>query len=144
MNIIKNEKLIAAYERALEISNLRNVVTNKQKIDRYINSEDSYYLKILDEGSARAFARGGYTGVTIEYLAKYVCNTECFREVALALVKLLDHEIINSIHCGQINNVVFEPFKHDHDAYANYVDDDPDDDNDYNEYTDQELILNLR
>lgn len=38
MNIIKNERLLAAYERALEISNLRNVVINKQKIDAYINS----------------------------------------------------------------------------------------------------------
>lgn len=143
MNIIKNDKLISAYERALEISNLRNVVSNKQKIDAYINSKKSKYLTILDEGSERAYARGGYTGVTIEYLAKFVCNTECFREVAIALVKLLDHEIINSIHCGHINNVVFESFAMGHDNYVNYVNCD-EYNNNYNADIDEELILYLR
>lgn len=103
----------------------------------------SKYLTILDEGSDRARARGGYTGVTIEYLAKYVCNTECFREVALALVKLLDHEIINSIYCGHINNIVFESFAHGHDDYADYVNCDEDNSN-YNPDIDEELILYLR
>ena len=59
-------------------------------------------------------------------------------------ISFYENEIINSIYCCHINNVVFESFKIGHDAYADYVYIDLKNGEDYNADTDEELTLYLR
>ena len=57
------------------------------KLNNYFKWNGTGLLEILDTPSDTAFARGGYTGVTAQYLLTYVVNTsselllECINEL---------------------------------------------------------------
>lgn len=48
-----------------------------------------------------------YTGVTIEYLSKYVLNDLDIDRLALIMLDLLDNELVDSLYCSDAKEIVF-------------------------------------
>jgi hypothetical protein len=79
------------------------------KLNNYFKWNGTGLLKILDTPSDTAFARGGYTGVTAQYLLTYVVNTSS--ELLLECInELLAERIIATINCDHIERQVFEMY----------------------------------
>lgn len=79
------------------------------KLNNYFKWNGTGLLKILDTPSDTAFARGGYTGVTAQYLLTYVVNTS--NELLLECInELLAERIIATINCHNIQRQVFEMY----------------------------------
>jgi hypothetical protein len=86
----------------------------KRKLLKYFKYEDSSLLEILDEGSEKANDRGGYTGVTIEYIVNYILKNKIKKKVLYnTLKKLIINKYIHILSCGDINKNVFEKYKSD-------------------------------
>ena len=80
------------------------------KLNNYFKWNGTGLLEILDTPSDTAFARGGYTGVTAQYLLTYVVNTSS--ELLLECInELLAERIIATINCNNIGRQVFEMYK---------------------------------
>jgi hypothetical protein len=91
--------------------------TALKKLNTYFKYETSSLLQILDIPSKAAAKRGGYTGVTAEYLLEYVVPgidkslfLECINE-------LLTLKVVAYIRCNNINRIVFEKYISDYDHY---------------------------
>lgn len=86
------------------------------------NGYDSTYtvLKVLDCDRRKdlkpfKYTLNGYTGVTIQYLMKYLFNNKySFNMISYQLLNLLDKKEIRSIYCSNIKDVVFENKKNPH------------------------------
>lgn len=100
-----------------------SIIANKNKVTNalidYFDYEESSLLTILDEEVANpdALERGGYTGVTMGYLFKYVipgCTEQLFIEV---VNELIQRKIMAYIPCSDINKIVFEKYITDNDHY---------------------------
>jgi len=100
-----------------------SIIANKDKVTNalidYFEYEESSLLPILDKEVANpdALERGGYTGVTMGYLFKYVipgCTEELFIEV---VNELIQRKIMAYIPCKDINKVVFEKYITDRGHY---------------------------
>lgn len=85
-----------------------------EKLTNYFEYTTNSLLEILDIPSETARKRGGYTGVTAEYLMTYLCPNidkdlfiECMNEL------LLD-KIIARVHCSNIDRLVFEKYQSDY------------------------------
>jgi hypothetical protein len=79
------------------------------KLNNYFKWNGTGLLEILDTPSDTAFARGGYTGVTAQYLLTYVVNTS--NELLLECInELLAERIIATLHCNNIERQVFEMY----------------------------------
>lgn len=80
------------------------------------SKNNSSLLEILDEGSPDANKRGGYTGVTLNYVWKYILKEQLTKADTLeVLMDLIKEEQIASIFCGNIMNFVFEKYDSDYD-----------------------------
>lgn len=90
----------------------------------YLNAR---YLKILDKDvrynnktydiyepidQFRHFSKG-YTGVTVDYIRKYLFNNKINKDILMSiLMELLKKEKLNVIYCSNIKRLVFENRRH--------------------------------
>jgi len=75
----------------------------KKEIIEYFNSKQ---LKVLDVNPG-GYNKSFYTGVTVGYIAKYVCHTTPGRIVRL-LWKMHQNGELRALFCGTVNEPVFE------------------------------------
>ncbi|MFW6225543.1 MAG: hypothetical protein ACOC3V_01125 [bacterium] len=62
-------------------------------------------LEVLDDSN-----RGFYSGVTIGYIKKYVLKDKySIQEIGSVLKELVESFELRMLHCGDVNDVVFEP-----------------------------------
>jgi hypothetical protein len=97
--------------------NIKNqILPAKTIILSYLKSE---YLPILDKDNRHinnTYAdvptyklKKGYTGVTIEYLRKYLFNNKINKDILMAiLMDLLKKKQLNVIFCWNVQRLVFE------------------------------------
>ena len=97
--------------------NIKNqVLPAKTIILSYLKSE---YLPVLDKDLRyinKTYAdiptyrlKKGYTGVTVEYLRKYLFNNKINKDILMAiLIDLLKDKKINVIFCTNVKRFVFE------------------------------------
>lgn len=95
-----------------------NIEVILEKLERFFveNAQgDDKLLEIFDEPSLTAKQRGGYTGVTIPYIKKYILE-EDVSDISLffALGVLVEQEKIFMIYCGNVNNLVVENYNNGH------------------------------
>lgn len=76
----------------------------KKKITDYLNSSE-IGLTPLDKNET---SPKQYTGVTINYLKKYIVPKYTKEEILDALCDLHNNHKIRSLFCGGVNTVVFE------------------------------------
>lgn len=80
------------------------------------DKNNSSLLEILDEGSTEANKRGGYTGVTLNYVWKHILKEKLTKKDTLdLLIDLIKGGHIASIFCGHIIKYVFEKYYSDYD-----------------------------
>lgn len=83
----------------------------KEKILEYFNKNGTKYLDILDE-DVRNYPvdkKNYYTGVTLDYIVKYVLENEYpIDDVAECLKQLHLDDEIHSLFCNHIEEIVFE------------------------------------
>jgi len=91
------------------------------------------YLRILDKDTRRinktypSYHRfdDGYTGVTVEYIRKYLFNNKINKDILMAiLIDLLKDEEVNVIFCWNVQRLVFEcrkTSKHSLSTYSTFV-----------------------
>lgn len=81
-----------------------------EKLEEYFKGPG--YLKILDSPSPSARNRGGYLGVTMEYLEKYVVPGIEKRVLVNCINTLLENRTISNYKCYDIRELVFERCNH--------------------------------
>lgn len=88
------------------MENLQNEI--KEKILEYFNKQ--FGLPILD---GQIKNRPYYTGVTIDYIYKYIIQEELSKIDLINLLKeMVINKELNSLHCGHIEDIVFESSIH--------------------------------
>lgn len=76
----------------------------------FFNNNPSNFLKILD-GSKKG--RDYYTGVTLEYIEKYVLHMKFTRfEIVNYILKHHSNGNLKSLYCGDVKNVVIHRIHH--------------------------------
>lgn len=101
----------------------KQVEPAKQIILSYLNAR---YLKILDKDirynnesydllphqQDKKFTKG-YTGVTVDYIRKYLFNNKINKHILMSiLMELLKEEKLNVIYCSNVKRLVFENRRH--------------------------------
>ena len=96
----------------MELDQAKEIIMDYFDYDK----NNSSLLEILDEGSIDAKARGGYTGVTLNYVWKHILKEKISKRYTLDLLTdLIRNQDITSIFCGNIRNYVFEKYHSDYD-----------------------------
>lgn len=96
--------------------NIKNqVLPAKTIILSYLKSE---FLPVLDKdrryinktyAGYTEFLYRGYTGVTVEYIRRYLFNNKINKDILMAiLIDLLKDKKINVIYCHNVKRLVFE------------------------------------
>ena len=87
----------------------------KEKILEYFNKNGTKYLDILDEDVRTHIVSQFYTGVTLDYIVKYVLKDEyTVDDVAECLKQLHLDDEIHSLLCNNVESIVFEPKVSEH------------------------------
>lgn len=112
----------------------------------YFNKNDSMWLDVLDGDSRKYvadysdYSLKGYSGVTVKYLRTYLFNKKySISMISYVLLKLLSEDCIKTLHCRDIEQVVFESTESSHETYYfinnyDYDEDEDEDDIENNEY----------
>ena len=103
---------------------------NNVKCGRKPNSDYHYYgLKILDSDTRTTipgytrYLNVGYTGVTVNYLRKYLFNNIYSKSmIYYCLINLLKYKEVRTLNCMDIRNIVFENKKNTNHATYHYKD----------------------
>ena len=105
----------------------------------YFNKNDSMWLDILDGDSRKYvddycdYCLKGYSGVTVKYLREYLFNKKySISMISYVLLDLLSKGSIQTLYCGNINQIVFESTESNHSTYYFINDYDEDDCNESN------------